>query len=748
VEQKANLRALLLDRFMNRFVPGGGLMVLAAVCGILVFLVIVTIPLLLRATSSRVSVSPVAGLLTAGFVEASDEAWWIGRDGAGRGATQPEPVVFLGLESFRPDAAMPVTASTALSMVSNEGKAVIARVVRDPKGDVKAIVSSSIDMPAGPVERFACARDDGGEPRVLFVRDGRAVAVGLGGMGDAMDVTLGTSGVTAVALSSSGTLAALGTDRGDVDLWDLTDLAEPRRIQTLPGPGAPSAALGFLIGDETLVVADSSGRIDGWFRIRHVTLENSSDAPVEVAGDLVPAKGSATVPDRDHSKSVVKGGAITLKPGGMPWMRTKSFPALPATPRSFAASGRNKSFAIGCEDGSVHVYHGTTETRSLSIKSAVSGPAWSVAWNGRADRLAVCGEGVSIWSVKSPHPEVTLSSLFAPVWYEGYCEPEIIWQSSSGTQDTEPKLSLWPLIFGTLKGTLYAMVFSIPVALGAAIYISRFAHPLLKLYMKPAIEIMSGIPSVVVGMIAAIWFAPILERYLFGAGFAMLLFPAVFASAVWLSGRLVNKRSQGKGPGRELLGAGASLAVTLLISWTLGPAVERLLFGGDFRQWLYESLSVNYDIRNGFIVGVALGFAVIPVIFTIAEDAISGVPQVMTNAAMALGATKWQTIRYVILPAAASGVFAAIVLGLGRAAGETMIVVMAAGNTPILDPSPWNGMRTMSAAMAIEIPEAPYNGSLYRVLFLTGLILFGFTATLNTVAELVGSRLRSKYGRF
>jgi phosphate transport system permease protein len=324
----------------------------------------------------------------------------------------------------------------------------------------------------------------------------------------------------------------------------------------------------------------------------------------------------------------------------------------------------------------------------------------------------------------------------------------VIWQSSSGSQDTEPKLSLWPLVLGTLKGTFYAMLFSVPIALLAAVYVARFAPPRLKSWVKPAVEIMSGIPSVVVGMIAALWLAPLVERHLFQAAFGALAFPCVFAGVVALGGRLGRSREASPETGAALLGAAVAILGTLLLAVTLAGPIESLVFRGDFRQWLFDVLGINYDIRNCFIVGIALGFAVVPIVFTIAEDALSGVPPSLTNAAMALGATRWQTVRNVVLPAAASGIFAAVVLGLGRAAGETMIVVMAAGNTPILDPAPWNGMRTMSAAMAIEIPEAPHGGTLYRVLFLTGLLLFLFTAVLNTVAEIVGSRLRRKYGRF
>jgi phosphate transport system permease protein len=142
-----------------------------------------------------------------------------------------------------------------------------------------------------------------------------------------------------------------------------------------------------------------------------------------------------------------------------------------------------------------------------------------------------------------------------------------------------------------------------------------------------------------------------------------------------------------------------------------------------------------------------MGFAVIPVIFTIAEDAISNVPKSLWAASEALGASRWQTTVRVVLPAATPGIFAALMLGFGRAVGETMIVLMATGNTPILDMSPFNGMRTISACIAVEIPEAPHGDTLYRVLFLAGALLFIFTFACNTGAEIVASRLRRRYGR-
>ena len=140
-----------------------------------------------------------------------------------------------------------------------------------------------------------------------------------------------------------------------------------------------------------------------------------------------------------------------------------------------------------------------------------------------------------------------------------------------------------------------------------------------------------------------------------------------------------------------------------------------------------------------------MGFAVVPIIFTIAEDAFSSVPSTLSAASLALGASRWQTAVRVVVPTASPGVFSAIMVGFGRAVGETMIVLMATGNTPVLDWSIFNGFRTLSANIAVEIPEAPQGGTLYRVLFLSASLLFIITFTVNTVAELIRQRLRDRF---
>jgi len=147
------------------------------------------------------------------------------------------------------------------------------------------------------------------------------------------------------------------------------------------------------------------------------------------------------------------------------------------------------------------------------------------------------------------------------------------------------------------------------------------------------------------------------------------------------------------------------------------------------------------------VVGFAMGFAVIPIIYTICEDAFSNVPQHLVSGSLALGANRWQTALRVVLPTASPGVFSAIMIGFGRAVGETMIVLMATGNTPVMDFNAFSGFRALSANIAVEIPEAPEGGTLYRVLFLGAFLLFVLTFLVNTAAEIVRQRLRERYSR-
>jgi phosphate transport system permease protein len=419
------------------------------------------------------------------------------------------------------------------------------------------------------------------------------------------------------------------------------------------------------------------------------------------------------------------------------------FASLKGAVRGFMASQRDKRF-LSWSASEVAVDHVTTEKRLASLQGsdiafgALSARGASIA------AISKTGELMD-WSLDAAHPEVSAKVLWQKVHYEGYQKPEYVWQSTGGSDDFEPKLSLVPLVFGTLKGTLYAMLFALPLAILGALYTSQFATPRLRNTIKPLIEVMAALPSVVLGFVAGLVLAPLFER----AAIQILVLPlSILASALillplWsaLPSKLRNRLSLG----REVIWAIPVLFIGLLIAYGVAPSFERVLMQGDYRAWLLNHHSITYDQRNSIVVGFAMGFAVIPIIFTISEDALTSVPRSLTSASLACGASPWQTAWRVVLPTASPGIFSAVMVGFGRAIGETMIVLMATGNTPVMDWNPFNGMRTLAANIAVETPEAPMHGTLYRVLFFTALLLFALTFLLNTVAELVRQHLRKRY---
>ncbi|RCV91339.1 ABC transporter permease subunit [Billgrantia montanilacus] len=307
--------------------------------------------------------------------------------------------------------------------------------------------------------------------------------------------------------------------------------------------------------------------------------------------------------------------------------------------------------------------------------------------------------------------------------------------------------SLSPLAWGTLKAAFWAMVFAVPMALGAAIHSSVYMSPRLRSRIKPTLELMEALPGVVVGFVAGLVLAPWVERHLAGAFVLLLVMPlgALMASGIW------RRLSPAVRQGMPLAWAGLWLVPWLAMlgmgALELAPWLEAWLFGGDLRGWLDAELGIDYASRNALIVGLAMGFAVMPSVYALAEDALSGVPSSLGEGAQAMGATRWQTLWKVVLPAAAPGVFAAVMIGAGRAVGETMIVLMASGNAGVMSLSPLEGMRSMAAGIAIELPEAVPGSDSYRLLILAALLLFLFTFLVNTLAEVVRSRLRRRYRR-
>jgi phosphate transport system permease protein len=252
--------------------------------------------------------------------------------------------------------------------------------------------------------------------------------------------------------------------------------------------------------------------------------------------------------------------------------------------------------------------------------------------------------------------------IFQQEYYEGR-DPKWSWQPNSDV----PKYSLYPLFLGTIKAAIIAMLFAVPLGVGAAIYASEFAPRRLREFIKPIIETLAAIPSVVLGFFALMILATFLQNVL----------------------------------------------------------------GLTFRL-------------NALNAGIALGIAVIPVVFTVAEDAMTSVPGSLRDAATALGANPWQVSLTTVLPAASPGIAAGVVLGFGRAVGETMIVLMASGNAAIVSASFLDSVRTFSATIAAELAEVVFGSTHYSVLFMIGSLLFVFTFLINLGGDLVLVRLKER----
>jgi len=353
---------------------------------------------------------------------------------------------------------------------------------------------------------------------------------------------------------------------------------------------------------------------------------------------------------------------------------------------------------------------------------------------------------VKVYAVHNEHPEISWKALWGRVWYEGYAGPDFIWQSSSADNDFEPKFSLSPLAFGTMKAAFYAMLVAAPIAIMGAIYTAYFMAPAMRTVVKPGIELMEALPTVILGFLAGLWLAPIVEESLFAILLLIVIIPLGFLTFAWgwqLMPRPIRNRISDGWYGLVLMPV---LIALVWFTFTIAPGLEGILFGGRLQDWMLGTFGIGYDQRNSLVVGIAMGLAVIPTIYSITEDAIFSVPRHLTNGSLALGATPWQTLTRVVLLTASPGIFSAVMIGFGRAVGETMIVLMATGNTPVMDFSVFEGMRTLSANIAVELPESELNSTHYRILFLAALVLFGVTFIFNTAAEIVRQRLRVRYG--
>ncbi len=375
-------------------------------------------------------------------------------------------------------------------------------------------------------------------------------------------------------------------------------------------------------------------------------------------------------------------------------------------------------------------------------------PVWLSDADMPVQNLALTGQQLLIdngsslqYLERSDAPVPDSKLLWRSVWYPGYQQPAFIWQPAASASGG-PKFSVTPLLFGTIKAAILALLFGVPFAVLGAIYTSLILARKWRERLKPVVEMLEAMPTVIIGFLAAVWLAPYLQNHLLICLLLLLALPFMLVLLGYFWSSMLSQRVSARWrTGLPVL----LIALLIVILAGVGWLLEWLLFGGQLSAWLEQQWGWTYDLRNALVVGVALGLAVTPTIFALCEDALTAVPKHLRLGAVALGASRWQAVWQVVVPCAASGLLAAILIGLGRALGETMIVLMAASNTPLIELSPLRGLQAIAPTLAIEMPEAEPGGVHFRVLLLCALILFAITLLANTLAELIRERLRRRY---
>jgi phosphate transport system permease protein len=612
-------------------------------------------------------------------------------------------------------------------LLKDDYKVTFTQDPKDPTKDIRSIAPGLVyplgtealvvDDAGQPLKRLAIQHDEDGTTAVALTRDDRLLLAYFTSESDFTGESVTTERAAVHELPVlEGAIDQMLLEVKQRDLYvvhdgrfvshfDVQNKDAPTLKQTVAvvPEGERVTAAALLSGGFSLILGTNKGQLVQWFQVRDANNKNT----LTRIRDFKPM-----------------GAAITL----------------------VAPEHARKGFVAADEKGGVNLYYATSE-RLLVERATDAAPAHLAAFAPRANAVVLETTQGEIRSahIENEYPEISFGSLWGKVWYESYEEPDYVWQSAATNSDFEPKFSVAPLTFGTLKAAFYAMMVAVPLAVLGAIFAAYFMSPKMRSVVKPSIEIMEALPTVILGFLAGLWLAPFVDNNLAATLMAIFMLPFSFVITAWIWHRLPRRLVQGIGPGWE---AALLVPVIILVMWVavqLGHPVEAAFFGGDMPRWVSNELGWSYEQRNSLVVGIAMGFAVIPTIFSIAEDAIFSVPKHLTSGSLALGATPWQTLFNVVLLTASPGIFSAIMVGMGRAVGETMIVLMATGNTAVMDLSIFTGFRTLSANIGVEMPEAAVGSTHYLLLFFSALVLFVFTFFINTLAELVRQRLRDKY---
>lgn len=734
--QTAGFR-LFSDRLTRAVVSGGGFLVLLALLGLFCFLLYAALPLFRSANvGADLNRLPVAKgqVMALGADDANAWVWSIDHLGQGQ---------FIGLHGQVPLTAQPLLAGADRVVAASGGQPLYA--LTTPEGGLRlaapdfsaavpvwrfpfaALVSAVGDRPLRQLALASVAPDRA--QLALQTADGRVEVISSGAQGvRRWPLSPDVLPVDRLLWSADGRLLYRLAGH-QLSIYELADNGAPqwREQRQLTDSDQGPLTLWVAPADGSLLVGQGDGRLTQWF-------------------DIATHNG--------HRLARIRQFDVHFRPGSQ-----------------LAAPARRPVFGMLAADGSVTLFSlrdrapllilprsasypppgltAVSVSGSADVKAGLSAALPVDAQHGRQLAFSPQGNGLLLSEgnllMRRPldlaSPDISWRTLIRPVWYPQYPAPAWLWQSTPADARQGGKYSVVPLVVGTVKAAGYAMLFATPLALAAAIYSAWFMSPGLRRWVKPAMEIMGAVPSVIIGVIAMLWLVP----HIADALGAVVLLPLVVPLVVLACGALMGRSTL---PLRRALPAGWEcvlllplIALTVWLLFWLTPGVERWLFGRS----LSAALGGHYNPLNALVVGIAMGFALIPLMYSLAEEALFNVPSTLIKGSLALGATPWQTLLGVTLPSASAGLFSAFILGIGRAVGETMIVLMASGNMPQVDGSLFQGLRALAANIAIEIPEAAQGGELYRVLFLTALVLFVFTFVINTAAEALRLRLKARY---
>ena len=834
------------DRVARTLIIAGGIGTIAAVLLMGLFLLAVAAPLFLPPHYEPprfLGHVGLSGSVLLGGDESGRIGWWLEPNGGvlrafdtARGTVLVERHAGAWLDGCTVVRTLPGRAEVAAGFA--DGSVRLGRVgVETSFVEPDQLPAAATGVPPGEVfvagDAILLRGPAGQWSRAVMVLESTGTSAASGEAVTDVDLAVTPAGTIVAALSADGTVHVETTTARRNLLGARPQSSRATAVIPAPTDGFhPAFVRVSEMGDQLFLIArDGRGR-------RHAIRPEVASAPAEMFAALPDAATVTAVCRLYGGQSLVVGdsqggvhvlfavraaGASAADGLATTIARTIAAPRDGRAIVALCAAPRSRLFAAADAGGGVRLLQATSGATVLDVPPS-TGRTAAVAIGPRDDLLL--GAGVDgVWScVFDPgFPEVSPRSLLAPVWYENYPAAVHAWETT-GHESFEPKFGFVPLVFGTLKATLYSMLFATPVAILAAIYSSQFMHPRWKGVVKPAVEMLASLPSVVLGFVAGLvfapmvdrglplvmaalftgplalvvgahvwqllpsgtrvrvarwrfvlvtlvalpaawlaagWVAPWAERFLFAGdlrawleggdgggvgGWSVTLLPLAAVVTAWGIGRWVHpvlRRSGGGWSPRQA--ALMSLAVLVLaIACALALAVAAGVFLDSLRFDPRGGLLGSYVQRNALVVAFGMGFAIIPLVFTIAEDALSSVPEHLRSASLGAGATVWQTTMRVVMPTAASGLFSAVMIGLGRAVGETMIVLMAAGNTPIIDWNLFNGFQTLSAAIATELPEAARGSAHYRVLFLAALTLFALTFVVNTAAEVVRQRFRRR----